>query len=247
MDLLPDLSINAEIEDLVAQDNEADIDNLEDPKIETITKDNSIAEVESVDNMFIGINKEIEKHVEDNEIEGDFVDKEIEELPQIKTTKRGRPKKPATEKQKAHLARIRQKALETRRKNSELKKQAVLDTEKKIKEKKRKVIIKEPEIHNNTIEVKPVENKITEMEENEFQRFLGNMNKFMILQNKHEETQKRKLVEQERLRKEKIDNENKKKNIAVSKPIQIQKPQRQFIPGINAPIIQKNPYDDYFG
>ena len=85
------------------------------------------------------------------------------------------------------------------------------------------------------------------MEENEFQKFLGNMNKFMILQNKHEEAQKRKLAEQERLRKERIDRENRKKNIPVSKPIQIQKPQRQFIPGVNAPIIEKNPYDDYFG
>jgi hypothetical protein len=249
MDLLPDLSITAEIEDLVAQDHEIDKDNLENPKIETITKDNNAVEVESVDNMFV--KKETVKE-ETSNIEPE--QEPIVEVP-VKTTKRGRPKKPATDKQKAHLARIRQKALETRRKNSELKKQAVLDMDKKIKETKKnkrekEVKIVEPEIEEKPIINQTINNKVTELEQNEFQKFLGNMNKFMQLQNQHEQEQRKIAMIREKQQREKMEREKQKKNIKVSKPQQIPKPQtpqRQYIPGINAPIPQSNPYDDYFG
>jgi len=247
MDLLPDLSINAEIEDLVAQDQESDVDNLNEPTIETITKDNSKIDVESVDNMFVKPNN-------------DVVVKEVDlETPEPQITKKGRIKKPATEKQKAHLAKIRAKALETRRKNSELKKQAVLETTKKIKENKRKntkKVIITPPTETQLIQQTPpphlsTENKITEMESNEFQKFLGNMNKFMMLQEKHEAEQRKIAAIREKQNREKLERENKKRNIQVSKPKQIPQKEivnRQFIPGINAPMkVEKNPYDDYFG
>ena len=252
MDLLPDLSINASIEELVAQDTEID-DTLEEPTVKTITKDNSNVEVESVDNMFVGLKKEEDNIVEDNNIEGDFVDKKVEDLPKPKTTKRGRPKKPATEKQKEHLKRIRAKALETRRKNSELKKQAVLETEKKIKEnkKKKKVEIVESPIEPQlTPNIPTTSNKITEMESNSFQSFLNNMNKFMVLQENHEKKQIENQNKINKIReKQKLEKERKLKEQQEKQKPKIQpQPQRQFIPGINAPIVQqKNPYDDYFG
>jgi hypothetical protein len=209
-----------------------------------------------VDNMFVGLEKK-DGIIEDVAVEEKFIEEKVEDLPKPKTTKRGRPKKPATEKQKAHLAKIREKALATRRKNSEMKKQAVLDTEKKIKEGKRKKkveVAEEPELE--PLPQQSATQKISELENNDFQKFLNNMNKFMVLQEQHEAKQRNERakveairLKQQKQREAKQREAMKKQQIQRSQPQPVpQKPQRQFIPGVNAPMIQpKNPYDDYFG
>tara|TARA_R110002096_G_scaffold11794_1_gene43172 strand:- start:6504 stop:7262 length:759 start_codon:yes stop_codon:yes gene_type:complete len=252
MDLLPDLEINAEIADLVEQDSQDLANDLTEPTINLITQDNAKAEVENVDNMFVGLDVCPEPEVEEV--------KEVEDILDIvpkPKTKKGRVKKPATEKQKQHLATIRAKALETRRKNSELKKAAVIETQKKIKMEKKERNRKTPaptlDENRRIVEEVPQLNimeKKEEIETNEFQKFMGNMTKFMQLQEKHEidqrkvnaEQQQKKIIAQRKIQ---IEENRKKKEIAVKQ--QQQQQVRTFIPNINKIVPETDPYDDYFG
>lgn len=247
MDLLPDLEINAEIAELVEQDSQELANDLTEPTINLITQDNAKAEVENVDNMFVGLDVCPEPVEEVEDI--------LDIVPKPKT-KKGRVKKPATEKQKQHLATIRAKALETRRKNSELKKAAVIETQKKIKMEKKernKKTPAQPTTQPIVVEEVPQLNiieKKEEIETNEFQKFMGNMTKFMQLQEKHEidqrkinaEQQQKKIIAQRKIQ---IEEDRKKKEIAVKQ--QQQQQVRTFIPNINKIIPQTDPYDDYFG
>ncbi len=250
MDLLPELDINADIEALMEDDKTE----IEDMTVDDISKDLSKEDPpETVDTMF-------KKNMPVEEVE----------INEVKPVKKKKEKKPLTEKQRAHLDKIRAKALATRRANAQKKKEAAIKLQDEIRaeKKERRNAQKRQQYHTektthlekvgkgdmvydnddrrlyeNEDEV-PLSKKkaINSMnQEDDFTRFMSNMDKFMILQEKLEERRKPKQYK----------NVNKSETQPVkpppSTPIPIPKPAPVKKLPPPKPHIQKDPYDDWFG
>ena len=235
MDLLPELDINADIEALMEDDTKE----VEDMTVDDISKDLSKEEApESVDTMF-------KKNAPEEE-----VSKPLESMEKPKKKKRV-----LTEKQKAHLDKIRAKALASRRAKAQEKKEAALRKQEEAREAKRQkklqekrdtyhstktthlekigkemVYDKEDKRLYDNIDDVPTQKKqaINSMnEEDDFTKFMKNMDKFMILQEKLEARRKPKPP--------------------PSQPIPVPKPAPVKKAPPPKPHIEKDPYDDWFG
>ena len=240
MDLLPELDINADIEALMEDEKDVEV---EDMTVDDISKDLTKEEPpETVDTMF-------KKNAPEEEIR-----KPLESMEKPKKKKRQ-----LTEKQKAHLDKIRAKALASRRAKAQEKKEAALRKQEEAREAKRQkklqekrdtyhstktthlekvgkemVYDKEDKRLYDNIDDVPIEKKqaINSMnQEDDFTKFMKNMDKFMILQEKLEERRKPKQY----------------KNVQASTPIPVPKPAPVKKAPPPKPHIEKDPYDDWFG
>ena len=236
MDLLPELDINADIEALMEDEKDVEV---EDMTVDDISKDLTKEEPpETVDTMF-------KKNAPEEEIS-----KPLESMEKPKKKKRQ-----LTEKQKAHLDKIRAKALASRRAKAQEKKEAALRKQEEAREAKRQkklqekrdtyhstktthlekvgkemVYDKEDKRLYDNIDDVPTEKKqaINHMnEEDDFTNFMKNMDKFMILQEKLEARRKPKPP--------------------PSQPIPVPKPAPVKKAPPPKPHIEKDPYDDWFG
>ncbi len=101
---------------------------------------------------------------EKEKIQVDEVFKKVEALPPVPTLQKIKKKRTMTPQAKESLAKARSKALETRKRNAELRKEGKLKTKKQIEEDKIKQEIQDrkPVINNITHETKNITNNITE-------------------------------------------------------------------------------------
>ena len=101
---------------------------------------------------------------EKEKIQVEEVFKKAESLPPVPTLQKVKKKRTMTPQAKESLAKARAKALETRKKNAELRKEGKLKTKKQIEEDKQKQEIenRKPVINNITHETKHITNNITE-------------------------------------------------------------------------------------
>lgn len=168
-------------------------------------------------------------------------------VPEVKKPKR---KKPISEKQKAHLERMRIKAKEARETKKLMKqtiKERVTAELKAAKPKKKKVPIEESEEITEDFKVKmkiPTEKEEVEIkrkaEETQFLDFMSNMERFQKLQFEHQQkakVEKNKILIQQR---KAVEIENKKKKVIKRKAAAIPEPHP-------APEILKPPNNPYFG
>jgi len=101
---------------------------------------------------------------EKEKIQVEEVFKKAESLPPVPTLQKVKKKRTMTPQAKESLAKARAKALETRKRNAELRKEGKLKTKKQIEEDKQKQEIenRKPVINNITHETKHITNNITE-------------------------------------------------------------------------------------
>ena len=237
MDKLPELSIVEDLENLECDDEEM---------ANIVVEDLSVPlELSQPNDIFIGkptngftkpTNKDIRRTKKVTKKEIEMPDEisaenstEIEEKP---------IKKPLSEKQKAHLERIRVKALEAKKEKARLKKEVKLkvDTEVKARQRKKKETIKEPELSEDfkqRLNVPSEEDMAKQKIENDqtsFHNFMTNMEKY-----------------------KKWKYEAKEAKMPVTKPApvpkpaqkQVPKPAPKLLPETVKPVVS-NPYDSLF-
>ena len=229
MDLLPDLAIEEDIANLGLEDN--DDDDLTMEEMEGKTEKLPEAPIQKSDKDLehedIFIDKPTTKNTKpklktiNEEEDFDEEKKRIIEKPKKK-------KKEISEKQRAHLDRIRAKALETKKAKAKAKAEKIKEVKESFKKKpKTKTDEKfEEKIENDNIERTKKEK---DKDFNSFHLFMENMNKF------------------ENMKRDYNIQQNKKMEPRPSKPEpkpQIKKPNLK--PSILTPKIENDPYADWF-
>ncbi len=222
MDLLPNLEIEEDIKNLQdCDDDDLTMEEME-GKTETLPEDlKRPEENKDLANGDIFIEKPTTKNTIpiNDEMEFDEETKRLTEKPKKK-------KRPISDKQKAHLDRIRAKAIETKKLKAQAKKNAIKEVKQKFK-KTPKTELDEQFEEKMKIEKQERIKQEEYNERNSFMNFMSNMKKFEEMKTAYEITEKRQKPREPKQMK------------TIKEEV---KPKKPLVP----PTIQNDPYDDWF-
>ena len=240
MDCLPELDIQGDLENLEEEELEVvQIEDLTVPKEETFVK--------PPEDIFVGKptngkgKKLVKRSITPQET---LAVEEPEEEPPLKI----KTKKPVSEKQKAHLERIRIKAAEKRRMNKlekdAIKERVTAEVKAKGRKKKEENIGEEmTEDFKKQMKLPTAEEEAEakrKADESQFMDFMANMEKFQRMKYEHDQKTHRENEQKKLERQRAIETENRKKKVIQRQAQQIPAPHPQ-------PAILKPPDNPYAG